>query len=338
MAAPPSLPAAMRAVVYSGTGKHHMTMRDAVPVPAPGPKQVLVRVHAAGINPVDYKLPTLPIVGWLLRGKGVGLDFSGVVERCGSDAGDLRAGDRVYGNCSGALAQYAVADASAVAKLPPSISHADAASLPTVALTGMQCLLEHGFRPGDRVLIPGASGGTGAAGVQIAKALGASHVTGVCSGANAELVRSLGADAVLDYTKGEKVLAEELAAHAPFDIAYDTVTSPEDTNYEPLARKVLKRGGMHVAINGGGADWTRALLSAATGMNLQRRDYALVLKHPDAAQMAQVASWVTEGKLKPLVDTRFPFTEEAVHAAFDKLKGRRTKGKLVVDIVPPEKQ
>jgi NADPH:quinone reductase-like Zn-dependent oxidoreductase len=337
MAAPPSLPSAMRAVVYSGTGKHYMSMRD-VPVPPPGPKQVLVRVHSAGINPVDYKLPTFPVISWLLRGKGVGLDFSGVVERCGADAGGFAPGDRVYGNCQGALAQFAVADATAVAKLPASISHADAASLPTVALTGMQSLLEHGFRAGDRVLIPGASGGTGASGVQLAKALGASHVTGVCSGANVELVRSLGADAVLDYTKGDKVLAEELASHAPYDICYDTVTSPEDTNYEPLSRKVLKRGGMHVAINGGAGDWTRALLSAATGLKLQRKDYALVLKHPDAAQLAQVAAWVTEGKLRPLLDARFPFTEEAVHAAFDKLKGRRTKGKLVVDIVPPEKQ
>jgi NADPH:quinone reductase-like Zn-dependent oxidoreductase len=282
---------------------------------------------------VDYKLGSLPIVGWLLRGKGVGLDFSGVVERVGAAAGAFAPGDRVYGNCSGSLAQFAVADASAIAKLPAGISHAHAASLPTVALTGLQSLLDNGFREGDRVLVAGASGGTGAVGVQLAKCLGASHVTGICSAANAALVTSLGADAVADYTHGDAALYDELAKGAPYDICYDTVTSPEDQAYEPLARRVLKRGGCHVAINGGGADWTRALLSKALGFNLQRAHYSLVLKRPDAAQLAQVAQWVEQGKLKPLVDTTYQFEEAQVHAAFDKLKSRRTKGKLVVTMV-----
>ena len=329
-----AVPKTMKAVLYDSSGPHSMRLAPAAPVPSPGPAQLLVRVSAASINPVDYKLPKLPIVGWLLKGKGVGLDFAGTVEAVGASApGGFAPGDRVFGNCSGALAEFAVADAKAVAKVPPAVPLRDAASLPTVALTGMQSLLDNGFKAGDRVLIAGASGGTGACGVQLAKCLGASHVTGICSAANAPLVRSLGADLAADYTRGEAALLAELKAQPPYDMCYDCVTSPEDTNYEPLSRQVLKPGAMHVAINGSGGDWTRALLGKALGLNLQRRHYALVMKRTDGAQLAQVAGWVAEGKLKALLDgPGFSLTEADVKAAFDKLKGRRTKGKLVFNI------
>lgn len=323
----------MRAVLYDAVAPHHMKFEPAAPIPTPGPKQLLVRVHAAGINPVDYKLPTLPIIGRLLRGRGAGLDFSGVVERVGSAVGDqFSPGDRVYGNCKGSLADYSVADAGAVAKLPEGISHVDAASLPVVALTGLQSMHEHGFREGQRILIVGASGGTGAIGVQLAKCLGASQVTGICSSSNAELVRSLGADAVVDYAKGEEGMLKELTGLGPFDFAYDCVTSPDDPDYEPLSRKVLKPDSPHIAINGGGFDWVRSLLSKAIGFNLQRRNFALVMKRDDSKQLAQIAEWVKEGRLKALVEATSPLTEEAVHAAFDKLKSRRTKGKLVITV------
>jgi NADPH:quinone reductase-like Zn-dependent oxidoreductase len=334
MAAPP--PATMAAVVYDPAGPLGMRLAPAHPVPSPGPKQLLIRVHAAGINPVDYKLPS--IMGRLIRGKGVGLDFSGVVERAGDAAGGgFARGDRVFGNCSGSLAEFAVADASACAKLPDALSHADAAALPTVALTGMQSLLDHGFKAGDRVLIPGASGGTGSVGVQLAKrCLGASHVTGVCSGANAGWVRELGADVAADYTAGAEALEAALrrvtAEGGPYDICYDTVTSPEDTDYEPLARKLLKPGGKHVAINGGGLDWVRTFLSGATGCNWQRRDYALVMKRTDGAQLAQCAAWAAEGKLRARVEATFALDAQGVQAAFEKLKGRRTRGKLVITV------
>ena len=263
----------------------------------------------------------------------LGRDFSGVVVCTLSP--DFAVGDRVYGNTlTASVAEYAVADASAITKLPAAASHADAASLPVAGLTGMQAFLEHGkLKAGDKVLIPGASGGTGSLGVQIAKCLGASVVAGVCSAANAELVKSLGADVVADYAKGEAAMEEALRASGPYDMTYDCVTSPDDPSYEPLSRKLLKPGGMHVAINGVDGDWMRLIFTTRCGISMHRKDFRLFVSQPDSAQLKQMIDWVVEGKLKPQLDSHVPFEEAAVLAAYDRLKGRRVKGKLVVDIV-----
>jgi NADPH:quinone reductase-like Zn-dependent oxidoreductase len=327
-----ALPSAMRAVVYDSAPPHHMRLKADAPVPKASASQVLVRVAAAAINPIDYKLGTMPVVGWMLRGKGVGMDFSGTVEDAGSDAGTYKKGDRVFGSCSGALAEFAVAEAKDIAKAPASLSHAEAASLPLVGLTSLQSLERAGVKSGDRVLIPGATGGTGALGVQIAKALGAAHVTGICSAANAQLARDLGCDAAVDYAQSPEALQKAVAEHGPYDAVYDTVTSPEDPDYGPLSRSVVKPGGMIVAINGSGGDWTRALLSKATGVNMQRSGFDLLLKQNDGAGVARLAGWVEEKKLRPLIDSTHPFTAEGVDAAFAKLKSRRAKGKVVVAV------
>ena len=327
-----TLPATMRAVVYDGSGPHHMKLKADAPVPKPGATQVLVRVAAAAINPIDYKLGSMPVVGWLLRGRGVGLDFSGTVEAAGASVSAFRPGDRVFGNGGGTLAEFALAEAADIAKVPASVTHADAASLPLVGLTSLQALELGGCKPGARVLIPGATGGTGSLGVQIAKCLGAAHVTGVCSAANAPLARDLGCDAVADYAQGPEALRAAVEAHGPYDVVYDTVTSPEDPDYGPLARAVLKPGGMHVAINGSAGDWTRSLLSKATGLGLQRKQYALLLKKNDGAGVARLAAWLEAKQLRPLLDSTHALTEEGVQAAFAKLKSRRAKGKIVVTI------
>jgi NADPH:quinone reductase-like Zn-dependent oxidoreductase len=274
------------------------------------------------------------VVRWLAGMSNIfGRDFSGVVVR--SSSPEFALGDRVYGNsASASLAEYTVAEAGAIAKLPASVSHTDAAALPVAALTSLQAMVEHGgFKPGHKVLIPGASGGTGSLGVQIAKCLGASVVAGVCSGANVKTVKALGADVVADYTAGHDAVAEALRASGPFDMTYDCVTSAEDPSYEPLSRKLLKKGGMHVAINGIDPDWMRLIFSTRCGLNLHRKDFRLFTAHTDGAQLKQLADWVVEGKLKPVLDSRVPFEEAAVLAAYAKLKSRRAKGKLVVDLV-----
>ena len=284
---------------------------------------------------MDYKTVLMPApVLWLTGMTSLlGRDFSGVV--AASSSPEFAVGDRVYGNTQTAsVAEYAVADASAIAKLPASASHAEAASLPVAALTAMQGFLEQGkLKAGDKVLIPGASGGTGTVGIQIAKCLGASVVAGICSAKNAELVTSLGADLVVDYALGDEAMEAALRASGPYDLTYDCVTSAEDPSYEPLSRKLLKPGGMHVAINGVDSDWMRLIFSTKCGLNFHRKDFRLFTSHPDSAQLQQVMAWVGEGKLKPLVDARVPFEEKAVLAAYDRIKGRRVKGKLVVDFV-----
>ena len=260
-------------------------------------------------------------------------DCSGVVVR--SNAPGFAVGDRVFGNSvSASLAEYALADAAGLAKLPAAVSHADAAALPVAGLTALQGLKDHGaLKAGDKVLIPGASGGTGSIGVQVAKCLGAGLVAGVCSGANADVVKRLGADVVADYKAGDEALEAALRPSAPFDVTYDCVTSAEDPSYEPLSRKLLKPGGMHVAINGVDGDWMRLIGTTRLGINMHRKDFRLFTSHPDGEQLAQLAAWVAEGKLKVLLEARVAFEEGAVLAAYDKLKARRTKGKLVVDVV-----
>jgi NADPH:quinone reductase-like Zn-dependent oxidoreductase len=289
---------------------------------------------------VDYKTVMMPgAVLWMTGMTSIlGRDFSGVVVR--SNSPKFAVGDRVFGNSTSAsLAEYTVAEAVSIEKLPDSVSHVDAASLPVAALTSLQAMVEHGgLKAGHKILIPGASGGTGSLGVQIAKCLGASVVAGVCSGANAEMVKALGADVVADYALGMDGVEAALrsSGHFDLDMTYDCVTSPEDPNYEPLSRKLLKPHGMHVAINGVDGDWMRLIFSTRCGLNLHRTDYRLFTARTDGGQtgeLAQLAGWVAEGKLKPLIDAKVAFTEADVLAAYAKLKGRRTKGKMVVELV-----
>ena len=329
-----AVPASMRAVVY-GPSATPMVLNASAPAPkAPGPQQVLVQVRACGINPIDYKLGTLPLVGWLLRGKGVAQDFAGVVHTVGQGVTGVSAGDRVFGSAGGSLAEYTVADMAAVTKLPTQMSFVEGASLPTAALTSLQALREAGgCTSGSNVLVIGASGGCGSLGVQIAKACGAARVTGVCSAKNADAVRALGADVVADYSAGDAQLLSVLQTQAPFDVVYDTVTSPEDKNYTAIARQLLKRDtGKLVAINGPGGAWTRMFLSRLTGLNLQPSGYSLVLCRRDGKQLAEIAQWVTSGAVKPHVESTFPFTQEGVNLAYASLKSRRAKGKLVVSM------
>ncbi len=354
MAAEAGIPTSMRAFAFTPSGG--MTLDAEASVPTPGANQVLVKVHSAGLNPVrgiqsarvarqpqqahavaqvDYKTVAMPTpVLWLTGMTNLlGRDFSGVVVR--SSAPGFAVGDRVFGHTvTASLAEYALADSSAIAKLPAAVSHADAAALPVAGLTSLQAFAEHGrLQAGQKVLIVGASGGTGTLGVQIAKCLGAGLVAGVCSGANAELVRSLGADVIANYTMGDDAVERALRASGPFDMTYDCVTSPEDPSYEPLSRKLLKPGGMHVAINGVDGDWMRLIISTRCGINMHRKDFRLFTARGDGAQLAQLASWVADGRLKPPLDTRVPFEEAAVLEAYAKLKSRRVKGKLVCDIV-----
>ena len=330
-----SLPPTMQAIVYGRATPLATPLCTVATPPLPGPGQVRVRVAVAAINPVDYKLPTLlPLGGWLFKGKAVGLDFSGSIEAVGSGVSSLSVGQRVAGNCRGALAQFALASACHVAPIPDGVSLAAAASLPTAALTSLQALRRGGVHEGSNVIVFGASGGCGSLGVQLAKALGAAKVVGVCSSNNAAAVRALGADSVATYDSGDASLEKQLrdSGAAPFDCAYDTVTSPEDRDYEQLSRRVLKPSALHVAINGGGSDWVRALFGGLFGLSCARPNHVLLLKQSSGEQMGELLQMVSAGKLKPQIAATFPFTEGGVAEAFAQLRGRRTKGKLVISV------
>lgn len=306
----------MRAAVRGGP----ITFGTDVPVPSPAAGQLLIRVMAASINPVDYKLPKF------VAGKGVGLDVAGVVDAVGPGVEDFAAGDEVFGFAqSGSVAEYAVCDAIKLARKPAELSWAAAAALPTAHLTSYQSLLEVApVRAGAAVLIIGASGGCGLAGVRLAKALGAGSVVGVCSAANSELVRAQGATRVVDYKSGEEYAALR-GGGGQFDVVYDCASgSGAGEDYEKDGGRMLRPGGVQVAINGGLGSWLRLALK------WQSKSRRLMLTRQNGAQLAEIVALL--GGASPVIDSVHALSAEGVAAAFGRLKSRRARGKVVVEV------
>jgi NADPH:quinone reductase-like Zn-dependent oxidoreductase len=303
------------------------------------PDQVFIRVLAASINPVDYKAPSF------LVGKVVGLDLCGIVEAVGSDSPFL-VGSRVYGTSRGTLAQYVLATHTSLALAPKTLTPAQAAAMPTVYLTGLQALRKYGnLSVGGRVLIIGASGGCGLAGVQLARALGAKNIVGVCSGKNKDLVLGQGAHAVVDYTVDnfwEKV--------EKYDVVYDTATnSGGGEDYKGHALKVLEtrphNDGQYVTINAATKMWLQHLCCCcSTGKNQH-----LFLTDANTKDLTEIAELVDLGaecscsttkdpndgktvertRLVPVLHQEFMFNKANVMKGFEQLRSRRTVGKIV---------
>src|SRR3954470_9037099 len=207
----------MKAFVYHEFGGPEVLRLEEIDRPVPKDNQVLVKVRGLSVNPLDWHFmegtPYLgrPMAFGFLKPTvtQLGVDYAGTVEAVGKDIKTLKPGDEVYGNRFGAFAEYLVASEKALALKPASLTFEQAASLPVAAITALQALRDNGkLQPGQKVLINGASGGVGTFAVQIAKSFGA-EVTGVCSGRNVELVRSLGADHVIDYTKEDFTMRPE---------------------------------------------------------------------------------------------------------------------------------
>ena len=310
-----------------------------LPVPTPSATQVLIKVHAASLNPVDYKMPTFPVVGRLVQGRTVCHDGSGVIVALGSkvtavEGGEARVGTPVFGKVDGGLAEYALAEASHLAVKPASVSHESASTVNVAGLMSLVALEATGLKPGSSVLVVGGSGGCGSYGVQIAKAMGAGKVTTVCGDANVALCKGLGADCVCSYSGGDEALVTALQAAGPFDCCYDTVTSPEDPDYERITSRpgVLRSGTTHVAINAPCyRDFARAALANATGLSfLQRSGFKMVMHRDSAANLARIADWMAQGKVRPLIDSTHPFSLQGVEVGYDRIASRHAKGKVVV--------
>ena len=243
----------MKAIVYCDYGTAEVLKLDDVEKPVPEDDQVLVRVRAAAVNPLDWHTmrgtPYLIRVGSGLRRPEVtrlGVDFSGTVEAVGRSVTTFKPGDDVFGGRTGAFAEYVAVRADRVLALKPAnLTFEQAAAVPIAAITALQGLRDKGkLQPGQKVLINGASGGVGTFAVQIAKSFGA-HVTGVCSTRNAELVRSLGADEVIDYTKDDYTKSAQR-----YDVILDNVGNRSLLDN----RRVLTPEGRFVLIGGGGPD------------------------------------------------------------------------------------
>jgi len=317
--------ATMKAVIYKPEDPTGVADAELPKPEATKLGSVLVRVRAAAANPVDYKLPTVPVIKRSTYGRPVGLDLAGVVEAVGPGVENVKVGDEVFGNSTaGTIAEFCLAEAVKIAPKPAKLTFEEAAALPTVALTSLQALDKVQAGKDKRVLIIGGSGGCGALGVQIAKAMGA-HVTATCSGKNVDKVRGHGADDVVDYT------SQEIPREPLFDCIYDTVTSPDDINYSGLKRTHLAQGGKYAQINGSPGDWMKYGLSTAPITKMFCSSTMLLTNH-SAEDLGRIAAFADEGAVRPQVQEVLPFSAAGVQQAFALLKGRRATGKLVFTI------
>ncbi|MFJ9341729.1 NADP-dependent oxidoreductase [Streptomyces sp. NPDC101733] len=306
----------MRAMIVNGWGGPEKLVERELERPEPGLGEVLVRVHAAGVNPVDWKTREsgglitwgeLPAVGW---------DVSGTVEAVGPGVSAFRPGDEVYGmplfpRQAGGYAEYVVSPTRHLAPKPASLSHVEAAALPLAALTAWQALVDTAdVRPGERVLVHAAAGGVGHLAVQIAKALGA-YVIGTAGAGKHELVRSLGADEVVDY---RAVPFEEAVSEV--DVVLDGVGG--DTAERSL--KVLRPGGRLITLPGPDG------LPADPGT--VRAQWMLV--EPDHLGLRKITELVERGALKPVVETVLPLEQAAKAHEIGELG--RTTGKIVLTV------
>jgi len=321
----------MKAIVYRKNGPPDVLTCEEIEKPVPSDREVLIKVHAASVNPLDvHMLKGGPLIFRLLFGRGklkrLGVDCAGVVEAVGPAATSFKAGDAVFGNCRGAFAEYAVAPDSKIALKPEDVSFEDAAACPVAALTALQGLRNHGkIRPGQNVLINGASGGVGTFAVQLAKIFGA-HVTAVCSARNADLVRSLGADRVIDYA------TEDFAQGTA---RYDLILDMAGSHSFSACQRVLIPHGIHVGV--GVLAGEKSLFAVFTGLigalirsRFSSQKFVVFIAKGNREDLAFLGELVASGKLKPVIDKRYTLVE--VPEAMRYQGTWRASGKLVVDL------
>jgi len=317
----------MRAVIQTGYGSADVMELKELEKPAPGGGQVLVRVRAASLAAGEYygmrgkPFPIRFYIGFLKPKKDfvVGLDCAGVVEAVGKDVTRFQPGDEVYGECRGSCAEYAVAKEGGLAPKPANLSFEHAAAVPTSACTALQGLRDHGkVQPGHKVLINGASGGVGPFAVQIAKALGA-EVTGVCSTRNVEMVRSIGADHVIDYTQVDFTRGEPR-----YDVIMDNVASHSLS----ATRRVLTPDGVLVPSSGhAGMGW---IIAAALTAVFVRQQGSPFVASTNSADLTVLAELIDSGKVASVLDKVYPLEETA--EAFRYLDGGHARGKVVIAV------
>jgi NADPH:quinone reductase-like Zn-dependent oxidoreductase len=325
----------MKAIVYCDYGLANLKLEN-VEKPVPNDDQILVRVRAASVNPYDWHLvegtpKILHMMGVGLRKPKVtrvGVDFAGTIEAVGKNVTQFKAGDEVFGGKSGAFAEYVCPRADrAVALKPASITFEQAASVNIAGITALQALRDKGkVQAGQKVLINGASGGVGTFAVQIAKTFGA-NVTGICSTRNVDLVRSLGADQVIDYTKEDFTKSTER-----YDVILDNVTNHSLSE----CRRVLTPKGIYVMIGGGGVNEQGFIglmarpLKAMVLSPFISQQMGMMMADPSQKDLTVLADLMQSGKVKPVIDRSYKLSE--VPDAIRYLEQGHARGKVVITL------
>ena len=323
----------MKAVVQDAYGSAEVLELRDIDRPGIGDEEVLVRVRAAGVNPADWAvmsgLPYIarPVYGLLKPKNAVrGTDVAGTVEAVGNSVRRLRPGDEVFGWCSGlggAFAEYASVSDDALAPKPANLTFEQAAAVPMAGLVALQALRDHGgVRAGQKVLINGASGGVGTFAVQIARALGA-EVTGVCSTRNVDMVRSIGADHVIDYTREDFTRKGQR-----YDFILDNVANHSLSDL----RGALTPAGTLVP-NGGGFDnhWFASgarVIHAHVLSRFVSQSLRPFLVSPKSEDLVVLTQLIEAGKVMPVIDRTYPLSETP--EAIGHVGGGHTRGKEVI--------
>jgi NADPH:quinone reductase-like Zn-dependent oxidoreductase len=322
----------MKAIVYRCYGSPDVLELEDVEKPVPADNEVLVKVHAASVNPLDWHyMRGSPYIMRLGTGLGapndarLGVDFAGTVEAVGGNVKKFKPGDEVFGGASGAFAEYVTAreDRALVLK-PANMTFEQAASVPIAAITALQALRDKGkIKSGQKVLINGASGGVGTFAVQIAKSFGA-EVTGVCSTRNVEMVRSIGADHVVDYTREDYTKSGQR-----YDLIVDMVG-----NHSLLAnRQALNPNGIFVIIGGPKGNWLSPLMGPIKAMILSPfvgQEFVMMIAKMRKDDLDILGDLMQAGKVTPVIDRRFRLSE--VPAAIRYSEEGHARGKIVINV------
>ena len=324
----------MKAIVYTKYGPPEVLQLKEVEKPTPKDEEVLVKVHAASLNAADWHIlradPFLIRLmgGGLLKPKNtiLGADIAGRVEAVGGNVKQFKPGDDLFGDISergwGGFAEYVCAGENALVLKPANISFEEAAAVPLAAVTALQGIRHKGeIQPGQKVLINGASGGVGTFAVQIAKSFGA-EVTGVCSTRNLDMVRSIGADQVIDYTR------EDFTKNGQ---RYDLILAVN--GYHPISayKGALSSKGSYVCVGGSMAQVFQAmLLGPLISMTGSKTTGSMGVAKPNPKDLGFIKELLEAGKVMPVIDRRYPLSEVA--EAMRYLEEGHARGKVVITV------
>src|SRR5436305_1655467 len=318
----------MKAIVYTHYGSPDVLQFKETEKPVPNAGEILVKIHAASANPLDWHLmrgaPFLArLAGGLRKPKDprLGADLAGRVEAVGSNVTQFQPGDEVFGVGTGSFAEYSSVPENRVALKPTKSSFEEAAAVPVAAITALQGLRDKGhIQPGQKVLINGASGGVGTFAVQLAKSFGA-EVTGVCSTRNVDMVRSIGADHVIDYTQADFTKNEQ---------RYDLIFAAN--GYHPISayKRALSPKGMYVMTGGANAQMFQAMLLGPWISMTGRKKMGNLLKKSNQKDLALMKELLEASKVVPVIDRRYPLREVA--EALRYVEAGHAQGKVVITV------
>jgi NADPH:quinone reductase-like Zn-dependent oxidoreductase len=321
----------MKAIVYRRYGSPDVLRLEEVAKPVPKDGDVLVRVHAASVNPLDWHLlrgkPYIvrPTSGWRRPKRNIpGVDVAGVVEAVGRDVTGVKPGDEVFGEKTRACAEYVCGPEKLFVNKPANMTLEQAAAIPVGAVTALQALREKGnVQAGQKVLINGASGGVGTFAVQLAKHFGA-DVTGVTGTPNVELVASIGADRVIDYTREDFTRTGD---------SYDLIIDNAGNRSLMAMRQALTASGTAILVGASKGDWVGPIARMLVGQQLSRfgeRTFRSMLTDIEREDLLFIKELVEAGKVTPIIDRRYPLSETADAVRY--LETMRARGKVVITL------